>query len=368
MNRLLLWCLSTLAVAGFYIYYIQFQQDIRIESNLIPQNIYHFNATDRVGFYSDVYGVYQCRKFLHKSPGKLPSFFVAGVHKGGSTALYGYLVKHGLVRPASCKETHFFTRDAKWKMGLHFYRRHFPPFVSGVISGEGSPDYIRSPIAVIRIALTIPDSKILFALRDPVERFISHYVGFDDRDLTDLSCNAFWKESMAELNSCVEGYLPERHKTIPTESQHSSLAALRLAEFGELLPSESPSCRSDTCIQRYCLTLHAENPIARSVYADQIARWLLYFPSSQLLPIRSESLFKHTNQQMQVVANFLGIREFNPSELEAFNFTEHGSEHHSNPLSNTCDRNMMSEYFLDENKHLYNILKKQWSHLSWPHW
>ena len=45
------------------------------------------------------------RGLNHK--GQLPSFLVAGVHKGGSTALYGYIVAHGEARAAGREGSSF---------------------------------------------------------------------------------------------------------------------------------------------------------------------------------------------------------------------------------------------------------------------
>ena len=64
-------------------------------------------------------------------------------------------------------------------MGIQWYRSHFPYIEKlrkiGALTGEASPNYLGHPTAMQRIALAIPDVKIIIILRNPIDRAYSHY-------------------------------------------------------------------------------------------------------------------------------------------------------------------------------------------------
>jgi hypothetical protein len=67
------------------------------------------------------------------------------------------------------------TKPGNWDRGLDWYRSHFDPSVS--IRGESSPQYtsMRFPDAAERVASVLPGARLVFCVRDPVERALSAY-------------------------------------------------------------------------------------------------------------------------------------------------------------------------------------------------
>lgn len=335
-------------------------------------------------YYDDPFTVYDCGASRHKQPGALPDFLVAGVHKGGSTALYSNLVRHGHVRPSSCKETGFFARDERWAKGLAFYRRHFfARDFSGadahVLTGEGTPSYVRIPAATRRIYDTVPGVKAVVSLRDPTERFISHFVGFRERGLTDKSCDVFWREQLGELRACASGYAFEAHAVLPTEvdgvnAQDALRAALGrqpMTVAGASLRGLSRCAADDAaCKLRHCTWVLHENALVRSVYVDQVARWLRFFPPEQLLLVQAERMFADVPGELQRVARFLGLRPFSQRELGSLATKAIGSNHRSNPLADTCDRPEMRRFFAPQNDLLAQVVRARWPSLAqrWTPW
>lgn len=63
----------------------------------------------------------------------------------------------------------------RWHRGLDWYRGHFDP--GAQVRGETSPVYTSPwyPGCPERIARVVPDVKLVFCVRDPVERTVSHY-------------------------------------------------------------------------------------------------------------------------------------------------------------------------------------------------
>ena len=107
----------------------------------------------------------------------LPSFFVIGPPRTGSTWLHEILSPHALL-PYPSKETRFF--DNHFHRGLHWYAAHFKHNVpqypaTGKKIGEIAPTYFASSAARERIAEILPEAKIVCVFRHPVERLISLY-------------------------------------------------------------------------------------------------------------------------------------------------------------------------------------------------
>jgi hypothetical protein len=102
----------------------------------------------------------------------LPNFVVIGAMRSGTTSLYKYLQEHPDVFMPR-KEVHFF--DRKWDRGMPWYQSRFDGHAGQPAIGEATPTYLAEPVALDRMAATIPGARLLAALRDPVDRAYSHY-------------------------------------------------------------------------------------------------------------------------------------------------------------------------------------------------
>ena len=102
----------------------------------------------------------------------LPSFFVVGPPRTGTTWIHDVLRQH-VNLPSPTKETRFF--DVHFQRGLKWYRAHFPGSSTDHPMGEIAPTYFASAQARERIAQTIPQAKLVFVFRNPVQRLISLY-------------------------------------------------------------------------------------------------------------------------------------------------------------------------------------------------
>ncbi len=120
----------------------------------------------------------------------LPDFFIAGVPKAGTTALYAALVRHPQLFLPAVKEPKFFLTDGPpprqggpgdiQTYGEHVWRRAeyealFDPAPPGTRRGEATPFYLYGDGAPERIARLVPDAKLVVLLRDPVDRAHSNW-------------------------------------------------------------------------------------------------------------------------------------------------------------------------------------------------
>ena len=121
---------------------------------------------------------------------------VGGAPRSGTTSLFEYLRAHPEVCASSIKETRFFL-DADYPLesaarfdgqNLAMYGRFFPNCDAreGRMFVESTPDYLYNSTAA-RIGKLLPRAKIVFILRDPVDRVVSWYRYARQRALLDRS-------------------------------------------------------------------------------------------------------------------------------------------------------------------------------------
>jgi len=102
----------------------------------------------------------------------LPSFFVIGPPRTGSSWLHHVLKPHTIL-PSPAKETRFF--DNHFQRGLKWYAAHYQKTNNERRIGEVAPTYFASAVARERMAQIVPDAKIICVFRNPVERIVSLY-------------------------------------------------------------------------------------------------------------------------------------------------------------------------------------------------
>jgi Sulfotransferase domain len=123
--------------------------------------------------------------------GALPNLVVIGGLKCGTTSLHHYLNLHPEIAMSRPKELNFFVEDLTWPLGPAWYASHFD--AEAPVRGESSPHYTNRPRfegVARRLAETAPDARLIYMVRDPVDRMLSHYLhnvggGYDDRPLAE---------------------------------------------------------------------------------------------------------------------------------------------------------------------------------------
>lgn len=196
--------------------------------------------------------------------GRLPEFVIAGAPRSGTTWLTTALERHPevwLAKPLR-PEPKFFLVDELYAEGIAAYsRRWFSDVPDGVVAGEKSTNYLESATAAERMAHHLPDVRLLFCLRDPVERAVSNYRwsvsnGMEAEDFA----------TALALEDEREAHLPRR---------------LRYARP------------------------HAY--LSRGRYADLLRPWLARFDREQVLVIRFEDLVTDTGPTLTRVHEHLGV-------------------------------------------------------------
>lgn len=129
-----------------------------------------------------------------------PEAYLIGAQKAGTTTLAYLLDQHPLVTVSRPKEPHFFTHNRD--KGLDWYEKQFPNS-SNYVLVDASTSYAMAPLKTYghdqqredyrgvpsRVFSANPDAKLIYSLRDPVERTYSGYwhnvrMGNESRNFT----------------------------------------------------------------------------------------------------------------------------------------------------------------------------------------
>lgn len=107
---------------------------------------------------------------------KPPDFIIIGAMRAGTTSLAERLARHPEIGMSRLKETDFFIEEKNFSRGYKWYQSLFP--CGKRILGEASPNYTKGDVfkgVPARIRAMRPDVKLIYVVRDPVDRFCSHY-------------------------------------------------------------------------------------------------------------------------------------------------------------------------------------------------
>ncbi len=109
-------------------------------------------------------------------PERLPNVVVIGAMKAGTTSMHNYLDLHPEVGASTEKEMRFYS-DPSCGTWVGRYQDHFPAGTR--LRVESSPHYTKFPTVpgvVDRMAELVPEARLIYLVRDPIDRIIAEYV------------------------------------------------------------------------------------------------------------------------------------------------------------------------------------------------
>jgi Sulfotransferase family len=159
----------------------------------------------------------------------LPNFVVIGAMKAGTTSLHRYLREHPQVFMPEEKELDFFVAEKRWSRGRSWYEAQFAAADGAIAVGEASPTYTMFPLfsgVAGRVAQLLPDARLVYLVRHPIERMRSHYLHEVEKGrerapigralLTDPRYLDTSRYAM-QLEQYLAGFSPQRLLVITTE-------------------------------------------------------------------------------------------------------------------------------------------------------
>lgn len=156
--------------------------------------------------------------------------------KCGTSSLHRYLDLHPEIAMSTLKEPNFFLEPgsswSNWERGLDWYRSLFDS--RAPVRGEASVNYSSLPFTdgvAERMAATLPDLRLVYMVRDPIERAVSHYLharaaGREERSIDEVLADhesRYVRRGLyaTQLEPFLETFGPER---IHVDSQEQLLA------------------------------------------------------------------------------------------------------------------------------------------------
>lgn len=109
----------------------------------------------------------------------LPHFIVIGAMKSGTSSLAEQLSKQTGVFMSTPKEPNFFSDDTVYDKGSDWYSGLFAEAQPGDLCGEASTHYTKRPSypdTAFRMKALLPDVKLIYVIRNPIDRAVSHYI------------------------------------------------------------------------------------------------------------------------------------------------------------------------------------------------
>jgi hypothetical protein len=133
----------------------------------------------------------------------LPDFIVIGSMKSATTTLHEQLRRQRGLLMSQTKEPNFFSDDENFAKGLEWYASCFPPADLDGLRGESSTHYTKLPTyphTVKRMRSVLPRLKLIYVIRHPIDRLISHYL--HELTVGQISCGL--EEAVARHHELVD--------------------------------------------------------------------------------------------------------------------------------------------------------------------
>lgn len=261
----------------------------------------------------------------------LPSFYLAGVYKAGTTDLYAAMCTHPDVVCPVVKESGFWTRHQLYNVTFEDYLQFYDPVAEILrtkrngITLDASPENFfmwnwtaaksETPQFISKyIRALTPEAKIIIMLRNPTTWLFSLY-----RHITRESA------SIQDFNRCINNRIIKFNTCL----KNKTLDDCVMASF----------VRRDPCA------------IYKAIYSVFIQQWFRVFRKDQILILRSEDYYGNRTQVMTEIFRFLGISH---QELTPFRVRNKGRFLPGRQPSRTFDtiRQFMEPY----NRRLADLL------------
>lgn len=241
----------------------------------------------------------------------LPDFLVGGAARSGTTWLRHVLAAHPDIHMAEPwpPEPQFFYHDDRYSKGIEAYSREwFDGVDTNLVIGEKSTAYLESADAADRIRHHLPDVKMIFLLRDPVDRAFNNYL---------------WT----------------RHNGLESKS------------FSEALESE---IEREAELPESLRFVRPFSYYQRGLYADFLKVYFERFDRERILCLRFDDISERPGDLCARVHAFLGVAE-RPGDGEAMGVVNRARGEEVEVLSDS-DRKKLVDAYAEPNERLAAML------------
>lgn len=239
-------------------------------------------------------------------------FLVVGAQRSGTTYLYTILDEHPEIYMAKPirPEPKFFCVDENFKRGKDYYiNKYFNIDIEKFkVIGEKSTSYLTDNKTPERIYSLFPSMKLIFVLRNPIERAISNY----------------WFS--------VKNNIENESFEYAIKNEERRISNIHMKDFSD----------------------HPFAYLKRGKYISFIEQFLEYFPLEQMFFMKNEDLLSEEHAVISNLYNFLGVNmEFKPNKIgNKINYAERQLD-----VLTVEIRNYLLQYYFEYNKRLQELTK-----------
>jgi len=198
------------------------------------------------------------------------SWLIIGAPRCGTSTLFANIVKHpDIGGQGQTKEIAYFSDADRFHRGLKWYRKQ----LKGKLLGEATPRYLAEPRVAFRVSKAFPEVKLIALVRDAPERAYSAW---------------------------AQDYRLGRLRPQEETFKQAIESEIERLESGRVIDIPSPDRRF----------------VWPGLYRQHLERWLMHFPSKQLLVLKSERLFTNHRAVLADVFQFIGVDDSLDLEVE----------------------------------------------------
>ena len=272
--------------------------------------LFNYNEATRLNFrVKIVHLIAYIKSKVFSFDNKKVDVFIVGGQKCGTTALHNYLIKHPKIISGKIKELHFFDYEPYFdkeniiKSPIHLralFQRKIP---EDSILIDSTPNYSWWENSINRIYNYNKNAKLIFIMRNPVQRALSHWNMQYDLKIS--------------LKSFRDSYNQE--------------------------------LRGDTSREL--------SYISRGFYSKQIKKMFNNFGRKNVHILESKDLKENTNNELLKISNFLNIDK---KDFSVEKIVNNSRAYHSK--LEEIDKVKLIKIFTPEIRELERLLKKDFSH------
>ena len=296
-----------------------------------------------------------------------PEFMLVGGMKCGSTSFARYLAAHPQVKIQSPKEPNYWSWHRYPARYQDFFVNESPiprPAPGQCISGDFSTSSLIHPLVPRRVRANLPGLRIFVLLRNPVDRAYSHFMmskmaGLEKECTFDEIVRREMDEAPELLAAHERGFLSADGDS---KLCYSTIDGnpIDVARHEKGWPVRR--LRNDLDLRDY----YYQSYVFRSLYHDQLHRWLRLFPRQQLMIIQSEDFFENKADSMNEVAEFLGLETFSFQSAKPLQRSwDAGAGNavkkpQAYPAMDNTTRRNLADFFEPYNQQLYRLIDQDY--------
>lgn len=215
----------------------------------------------------------------------LPDFVIIGAMKCGTSTLASQLGAQRGIFMSTPKEPNFFSDDDVYANGPGWYHALFDAAPEGALLGEASTHYTKLPTypeTLTRLSETLEAPKLIYVIRDPVARAVSHYIhewsqGIISSDL-ETALESYpelisYGQYAMQLEPWLAHYGPENLLVTSAEAMKQDPQGL-LTRIGTFLNRPGLSWQEDQAPQNVSAERIRKFPLHGLLVENPLATWL----------------------------------------------------------------------------------------------